>query len=215
MLVAGIGNVFLHDDAFGVEVVRHLETAAPPTGRELDDAEIVDVGIRGVHLAYQLMDGYDLLVLVDATARGDPPGTVTVLEPELELDAAAPELLDPHRLEPGPLLTSVRALGVLPDRVVLVGCEPADVDEGMGLSPAVAAAVAPAADAVRKLIEQFLAERTPKGSDRDEEEAVPAPGARTDRLRRVPPASGHRAVRAHQADVTVPRATASTPAREH
>ena len=79
---------------------------------------------------------------------------MTVLEPSV--DALTPEPLDPHRLEPGPLLASVRALGALPPRVLLVGCEPADVDEGMGLSPAVSDAVEPAVEAVRRLIDEFV-----------------------------------------------------------
>src|SRR5690242_19243423 len=130
MLVAGIGNVFLRDDAFGVEVAQRLAATTVPEG-----VEVLDVGIRGVHLAYQLMDGYDTLVLVDAISRGGAPGTVTVLEPLVDADATEP--LDPHRLEPGPLLASVRTLGALPPHVLLVGCEPADLDEGMGLSPVV------------------------------------------------------------------------------
>jgi hydrogenase maturation protease len=204
MLVAGIGNVFQGDDAFGVEVIRRLETDPARDG-----VEILDVGIRGVHLAYQLMDGYDLLVLVDATTGGEPPGTVTVLEPVVADGRAEP--LDPHRLEPGPLLASVATLGALPPRVLVVGCEPADLDEGMGLSPAVAAAVGPAADAVRDLVEEFLAR---KGSDRDAEEVPAAPGARADRARPVPPASGHRALPAHPADVTAPRTSAATSGKE-
>jgi hydrogenase maturation protease len=197
MLVAGIGNVFLGDDAFGVEVVQRLAREQPPAG-----VELLDVGIRGVHLAYQLMDGYEVLVLVDAVSRGDAPGTVTVLEPTLPHLAPVP--LDPHRLEPGPLLASIVALGALPARVVLVGCEPADLDEGMGLSPAVDAAVGPAVDAVHGLVDEFLAREVlvQKGSDGDAQEAAAPRGARSDRVGDLPPAGRHRAVRADQADVS-------------
>ena len=199
MLVAGIGNIFLGDDAFGVEVAQRLAAAPVPAG-----VEVLDVGIRGVHLAYQLMDGYDELVLVDAVSRGHVPGTVTVLEPSV--DALTPEPLDPHRLEPGPLLASVRALGAMPARVVIVGCEPADLGEGMGLSPTVADAVEPAIVAVRRLIDEFVARRSETrrpdpGKGDHEEEAVPARRAGPDRVRRLPPTPGHRAVPAHQADV--------------
>jgi hydrogenase maturation protease len=190
MLVAGIGNVFLGDDAFGVEVVHRLQRTPLPAG-----VEVVDVGIRGVHLLYQLMDGYDELVLVDAVSRGDVPGTVTVMEPKPTI-ADAP--LDPHRLEPGPLLASLRALDALPERVILVGCEAGEVDADMELSSGVALAVGPAAAVVRRLIDEFVE----KGSDGDEEEAVPARGAGPDRVRPVPPTERHRAVHEDQADVT-------------
>jgi hydrogenase maturation protease len=197
MLVAGIGNVFLGDDAFGVEVARRL-AATPMT----DGVEVLDVGIRGVHLAFQLLDGYDELLLVDAIARGDAPGTVTVIEPTVaDLE---PEPLDPHRLEPGPLLASVQALGAMPPRVVLVGCEPADLDEGMGLSPVVRDALGPAVDVVRRLIDEFVQRRNvERGSRHDEEEAAAARGADPDRVGPVSPTLGHRAVPADQADVNV------------
>jgi len=199
MLVAGIGNVFLGDDAFGVEVAQRIAATPVPEG-----VEVLDVGIRGVHLAYQLMDGYDELLLVDAVSRGDAPGTVTVLEPNV--DALTPVPLDPHRLEPGPLLASVHALGAMPARVRLVGCEPADLGEGMGLSPTVADAVEPAVAAVRRLIDEFMARgsetrRPDQGREHHEEEAVPPRRAGPDRVRHLPPTPGHRAVPAHQADV--------------
>jgi len=200
MLVAGIGNVFQRDDAFGVEVAQRLAAAPVPAG-----VEVLDVGIRGVHLAYQLMDGYDELLLVDAVSRGDAPGTVTVVEPSVK--ALTPEPIDPHRLEPGPLLASVQALGAMPGRVVLVGCQPADLGEGMGLSPVVADAVGPAIAAVRRLIDEFVARRSETGrpdSEREdhEEEAAPARGAGPDRVRHLSPTPGHRAIPAHQADVS-------------
>ena len=78
VLVAGIGNIFLADDGFGVEVAQRLRRPALPDG-----VRVEDFGIRGVHLAYELLDGYDALVLVDAVPMGEPPGTVAVIEPEL------------------------------------------------------------------------------------------------------------------------------------
>jgi hydrogenase maturation protease len=193
MLVAGVGNVFLGDDAFGVEVANQLQRTKSPDG-----VEVVDVGIRGVHLAYQLMDGYAELVLVDAVSRGDAPGTVTVMEPSIP-EAADATPLDPHRLEPAPLLASLRALGALPDRVLLVGCETRDVDEGMGLTPEVEGAVGHAVAAVRRLIDEFVE----KGRKADEEEAVPGRRAGADRLRPLPPTARHRALRQDPADVTL------------
>jgi hydrogenase maturation protease len=192
MLVAGIGNVFLGDDAFGVEVAQRLAETQVPAG-----VEVLDVGIRGVHLAYQLMDGYEELLLVDAVSRGDRPGTVTVIEPAVDDDAAEP--LDPHRLEPGALLASLRTLGALPPRVLVIGCEPADLGDGMGLSPTVGHAVAPAINVVRRLIDDFVA----RGREGHEEEAAPARGAGPDRLLRLSPTVRHRAVPADEADVSV------------
>jgi hydrogenase maturation protease len=153
-LVAGIGNIFLGDDGFGSAVARTLADRALPAG-----VEVVDVGIRGVHLAYQLLDGYATLVLVDALARGEPPGTLTVLETSLAAhavdDTDAPPV-DPHGMGPDAVLRMLAgvagSLGAAVDRVVVVGCEPAGVAEGIGLSPAVEAAVARAADLVLDLL---------------------------------------------------------------
>ena len=154
ILVAGIGNVFLRDDAFGVEVAQRLALQPVPDG-----VEVVDVGIRGVHLVHQLMDGYDVLVLVDAVARGLEPGTVTLLEPETPAaDQPVPDALDAHGLDPVALLDQARRLGAEPGRTLLVACEPAAVDEGMGLGPAVAAAVGPAVDAVLCLLDDLISE---------------------------------------------------------
>ncbi|WP_405595100.1 hydrogenase maturation protease [Streptomyces sp. NBC_01410] len=141
-LVAGVGNIFLGDDGFGVETVRRLAAEQLP-----DHAEVVDIGVRGVHLAYQLLDGYDTLVLVDATARGGAPGTVYLIEAERAGDVEPQgALLDGHRMSPDAVLALLETLcagtGARPPRrTLVVGCEPASVEEGIGLSPAVAAAV--------------------------------------------------------------------------
>ncbi|UUU44444.1 hydrogenase maturation protease [Streptomyces sp. NBC_00162] len=141
-LVAGIGNVFLGDDGFGVEAVRALSAHPLPDG-----VEVLDFGVRGVHLAYQLLDGYDTLVLVDATARGGAPGTLYLIE--ADGPGAAPQggaVLDGHHMSPDAVLALLDTLcagtGTTPPRRTLViGCEPASVEEGIGLSPPVAAAV--------------------------------------------------------------------------
>jgi hydrogenase maturation protease len=147
VLVAGIGNVFLGDDGFGCEVARRLRASAllPP------HVDVVDAGIAGLHLAYKLLDGYDLFIAVDAVARGDAPGTVYVLEPSVDDVPAA--RADAHSVDLPSVLATVRAMGGRLGRVVVVGCEPADVDERMGLSPAVEAAVEPAMRRVRQLAE--------------------------------------------------------------
>lgn len=175
VLVAGIGNTFLSDDGFGVEVIARLRERQLP-----DHVELVDTGIRGMHLAYQLLDGYDVLVLVDAVARGSDPGTLYVLEHDLDaphdavstpttagarLTAAPPAddavTLDPHGMDPAAVLAQLDGLAAAMGlqrpvgRVLVVGCEPASLDEGMGLSPAVAAAVGPAADTVAEIVTQL------------------------------------------------------------
>jgi hydrogenase maturation protease len=142
VLVAGIGNIFLGDDGFGVEVVRRLPRHQLPPG-----VEVVDTGVRGVHLAYQLLDGYRTAVLVDAVPRGGAPGTVYRIEVgDPAALPAAPVPVDGHRMTPDSVLALLGTLSAGtsdtgPRRVVVVGCEPASLDEGMGLSEPVAAAV--------------------------------------------------------------------------
>jgi hydrogenase maturation protease len=158
VLVAGVGNVFLSDDGFGVEVARRL------TGRALPDGvEVADVGIRGMHLAYRLLDGYRALVLVDTVRNGRDPGTLYLLEHDLD-EQRAEAAFDAHGMDPGALLGMLdglaRGVGVERpvDRVLVVGCEPASVDEGIGLTEPVAAAVDRAAQAVVDLVGDLLGE---------------------------------------------------------
>ena len=156
VLVAGIGNVFLGDDGFGVEVVQRLQKRALP-----GDVQVVDVGIRGVHLAHQLLDGYELVVLVDAMARGEVPGTLSVLEvspQEPSSDDSVP-LMDAHSLAPDAVLRLVSALSgdvSTQSRVIVVGCEPESIDVGLGLSAVVADAVDPAVELVSDLLAEFV-----------------------------------------------------------
>ncbi|TWP54221.1 hydrogenase maturation protease [Lentzea tibetensis] len=145
MLVAGVGNVLLGDDGFGCEVARRLCSLDVP-----EDVRVKDFGIRGVHLAYELLDGWDVLVLVDASPRGLEPGSVTVLEVDVSTVDAAP--LDAHDLDPDKVLGLLRALGGSVHRVLLVACEPADTSPHLGLSPAVEAAVEPALRAVQRFV---------------------------------------------------------------
>jgi hydrogenase maturation protease len=148
VLVAGCGNVFLGDDGFGVEVVRRLTAIDLPAGVTVRDA-----GIRAVHLAYELLDGWDLVVLVDATARDGTPGTLYLIEPD-DGDEAA--VVDAHSMNPDAVLAVARSLGADVSRVVVVGCEPASVDEHMGLSPSVEAAVDEAVRMVSELVESAM-----------------------------------------------------------
>lgn len=157
ILVAGIGNIFLGDDGFGVEVAHRL------TGRKLPDGvTVADYGIRGYDLAYALVRGADHTILVDACPRGEAPGTLFVLEPDLaELDTrdAGPAVLDAHDLNPVHVLRLARSLGAELKPVVVVGCEPGTLGppEGqMGLSEPVRAAVDEAVALIEGLIQLFL-----------------------------------------------------------
>ncbi len=156
ILVAGIGNIFLGDDAFGSEVARHLARRSLPSG-----VRVVDFGIRGFDLAYALLDGPDTTILVDACPRGDPPGTLYVLEPDVHADEFAQHegSVEAHTMNPVSVLRLARSMGDTLKRVLLVGCEPANFgpEEGqMGLSSSVAAAVEPAVELVESLVQKIL-----------------------------------------------------------
>ena len=155
ILVAGVGNVFLGDDGFGVEVVRRL------AGRELPEGvEVMDFGIRGMDLAYALQDDYDVVIFVDALPRGEEPGTVYLLEPEIDEDAEV--TLDTHGMDPVKVIRLSRTLGAKPTRTLVVGCEPQMVVGGedyddmlMELSGPVLAAVEEAVKLVESLVEEL------------------------------------------------------------
>ncbi len=153
ILVAGIGNVFLGDDGFGVEVARRL------AGRNLPESvEVADFGIRGMDLIYALQEDYEAVIFLDATPRGEKPGTVYLLEPEIEEDGEV--VLDTHGMDPLKVIKFARALGARPTRTLVVGCEPQVVVSGedydemvMGLSEPVSAAVEEAVKLVERIVE--------------------------------------------------------------
>jgi hydrogenase maturation protease len=150
ILVAGIGNIFFGDDGFGVEVVGRIDPAM--LGADVDVAEY---GIRGVHLAYDLLDGrHATLILVDALPLGEPPGTLAILEVAEARDpgdAAAAPGVDAHTMSPAAVLKVLETLGGHVERILVVGCQPGSFDEGMGLSAPVLAAVDEAVLMVREL----------------------------------------------------------------
>ncbi|MHA3771215.1 hydrogenase maturation protease [Verrucomicrobiota bacterium sgz303538] len=155
ILVAGIGNIFLGDDAFGSEVALRLSQRAWP-----ESVHVVDFGIRSYDLAYAILDGYDVVVLVDATARGEPPGTVSLIEPDLsELDQPNDEPVNAHSMNPVRVLNMVHSLGGQFGRLYLVGCEPAVLEtEELGLSEEVEAAVPGAIRIIESLLDRLLHE---------------------------------------------------------
>ena len=155
ILIAGIGNMFLADDGFGVELAQRLAKHEFPAG-----VTVADYGISGMHLAYDLLTGYDTTILLDATARGDEPGTVTVVE----LDAAQPfhgasSAVDAHGMQPDAVFELLALLGGEPGRMILLGCEPEDVTDRIGLSAPVTAALAGAERAVIDLVDHELSVR--------------------------------------------------------
>jgi hydrogenase maturation protease len=164
-LVAGVGNIFARDDAFGVEVIRLLADRPPEPG-----VQIRDFGIRGVHLVYDLLDGCDLFVLVDAAAGGAEPGTVTVLEVEPGTlpadggDPAAAPVIDAHGLTPDEIFALLGSLGGRPGRSLVVACQPADTSPGMGLSEPVRAALPHAVAAVEEILREHRRAPTPNPS---------------------------------------------------
>ncbi len=155
VLVAGIGNVFLGDDGFGVEVARRLLGERMPEG-----VRVADFGIRGVHLAYELMDDYDTAILVDATPQGSEPGTLYLIEPDLD-EVDTPQntdrpLMDAHDMTPQAVLALLKVLGGRVGRVLVLGCEPAVADERIGLSEPVARSVDEAVRVVRELVREAV-----------------------------------------------------------
>jgi hydrogenase maturation protease len=156
VLVAGIGNIFMGDDAFGVEVVRRLAERELPAG-----VEVGDFGIRGIDLMYALGEGYDAAVFVDAVPRGEPPGTLSVIEPDPEDGGAT---IDAHGMDPVKVLALARQVGSAPERILIVGCEPAvrmtgDEDELVGeLSEPVRAAIDAGVELVETVVGELLEE---------------------------------------------------------
>ena len=155
ILVAGIGNIFCGDDGFGVEVAQQLARREWPAG-----VRVVDFGIRGFDLAYAMIDGPAVTILVDAVSRGAAPGTLFLIEPQPEdLPAVEGPAIDSHSMTPLRVLQLVQMLGGHPGRVLVVGCEPAHLepeDGYIGLSDAVQAAVPGAIDIIESLVETLL-----------------------------------------------------------
>lgn len=160
MLVAGMGNVLEGDDGFGVRALERLEQVAA-AGELPANVVLTEVGIGGLHLVQTLMDGYDALIVIDAVDRGGTPGTVYLLEPtvpgpdELTEEERASFLANMHYTVPAKAFLMARALGVLPDRVLLVGCQPAGLELGIGLSAVVEAAVTEAVARVLEMSADF------------------------------------------------------------
>jgi hydrogenase maturation protease len=165
ILVAGIGNIFLGDDGFGVEVAQRL--ADRPMG---EGVRVADYGIRGYDLAYALADDPDHTVLVDACPRGQPPGTVYLIEPDLEAldqDESQPIVYDAHTMTAVSVLRLARSMGAPLRRVLVVGCEPATLgpEEGqLGLSPVVQAAVDQAVTLIESLVARLRTVEEPSPS---------------------------------------------------
>jgi hydrogenase maturation protease len=150
ILVAGIGNIFLGDDAFGVEVVRRLARRDLP-----EEVRVVDFGIRGLDLTYALLDGYEAIILVDAVQRGEPPGTLYVLEPAR--DEAAPVPLEGHNMDPMKVLRLAEVMGGHVERLLLVGCEPTPISDEEDMREDLSAPVRASVDGAVRLIESLIA----------------------------------------------------------
>jgi hydrogenase maturation protease len=158
-LVAGVGNIFQRDDAFGGEVVKLLAGRGPWP----QNVEIADFGIRGVHLVYELLGGCDLFILIDVAQRGHPPGTVTVLEVAPEQMPSLTGVMDAHGLAPDQVFAMLSAMGAHPGRSLVVACEPVDVSDGMGLSDQVKDALPAAVRAVEEILSEQ--EQREEGAD--------------------------------------------------
>ncbi len=157
VLVVGVGNVLHGDDGFGVEVARRLSERSLPPG-----VTVAETGIGGIHLVHELMAGYDALVVVDAVDRGRPPGTVMVIEAdvtdvaELPVEERHDLLADMHLATPERALMVARAAGVLPERTIIVGCQPVEVETlGIGLTEQVREAVGSAVDEVEVCVREL------------------------------------------------------------
>jgi len=170
ILVAGIGNIFLGDDGFGAEVAQRLSQRTFPEG-----VRIVDFGIRGLDLAYALTDGPQVTILIDACPRGDAPGTLYVVEPELDSvnSPNGPQIaVDAHAMNPMNVLCMAKSMGAPLQRILLVGCEPATLgaEEGqMGLSEVVENAIERAVTLTESLVTRILNGEWPLVGDQREE----------------------------------------------
>jgi hydrogenase maturation protease len=204
VLVAGVGNVFLGDDGFGVELARRLMRETLPEG-----VRVADFGTGGIHLAFELLDGYDTLILLDARPQGADPGTLEVVEVEPPGHGhpghGHPGYgADGHGLHPEAVLRAVAELGGRLPRVLLVGCEPASVEERLGVSEEVRAAVEAAVPLVRSLAEAEVAPRPRPEADEE--------GSSPEAAGRPPAGPEHRGPPAQAANRAGPSARGPSPA---
>jgi hydrogenase maturation protease len=167
VLVAGIGNAWMKDDAFGGEVAARLQARGLPSG-----VSVFDFGTGGLNLAYEVMRGYDALILVDISRQGGEPGTLYVMEPdENSVDPSLDngEIIDPHGMDPQTVLRFVKGVGGWPGKVVVIACEPMEVEEmGLGMSAPVQSSLDRAVDLVAETALELLSdaayEKAPEGS---------------------------------------------------
>jgi len=154
ILIAGVGNAWLQDDGFGAEVARRLGERELPSG-----ASVMDVGTSGLDLAYEVMRGYSALVIVDVSKQGGEPGTLYVIDVEpddVPAEITDGESIDPHSMDPMTMLRFVRVIGGWPGRVQVIACEPGEVEDvGVGLTPAVEAAVDRTIELVLETVEEL------------------------------------------------------------
>lgn len=161
ILIVGVGNVLHGDDGFGVEVARQLADRELPPG-----VTVAETGIGGIHLVHELMAGYDALIVVDAVDHGRPPGTVLVMTPQipdihdLPLDQRHDLMADMHLATPDLALMIAKAVGVLPDRTLMVGCQPVEIDTlGVGLTQVVQHSVLTAVVEIDRCVSELQASR--------------------------------------------------------
>jgi hydrogenase maturation protease len=151
VLIACVGNIFLGDDGFGVEVAQSLSKRQLPEG-----VSVKDYGIRGFDLAYALLDPWDLVIMVDALSRGEAAGTLYVIEPELNGPASADTAINPHGMDPVRVLSLAASMGTISAQVLVVGCEPNDfgdeLEGRMGLSSPIQGVVETASDMILDLV---------------------------------------------------------------
>jgi hydrogenase maturation protease len=154
ILIAGVGNAWLRDDGFGGEVARRLEERQLPPG-----VAVMDAGTGGLDLAYEVMRGYDALVILDVSRQGGEPGTLYVMEPDEDSVQAGiedGEVINPHGMDPQTVLRFVRSIGAWPGRVMVIACEPAEVESmGWGLSEEVGSAVDRAVELVMQTVHEL------------------------------------------------------------
>ncbi len=157
ILIAGVGNAWLRDDGFGGEVARRLEQLSLPEG-----VVVMDAGTGGLELAYEVMRGYDALVILDVSRQGGEPGTLYVMEPDEQSASGGiedGEVINPHGMDPQTVLRFVKSIGAWPGRVMVIACEPADVEEmGWGLTEQVKEAVDRAVTLVVETVEELRSE---------------------------------------------------------